>query len=104
MALLNDCKYGHKIKDDVIDLNLLRSAPYPGHGWRSMRTFAPGEPHHAYTDQADHRFTYALYPHAGDPVAGGVMQAGYALNVPLRVVPVEAGAGKAPVRILPAPA
>jgi alpha-mannosidase len=41
-------------------------------------------------------FTYALYPHAGDPVAGGVIPAAYALNVPLRVAPVVVGAGHAP--------
>lgn len=45
----------------------------------------PGEPHHGYTDQCDHVFTYALYPHPGDHIEGGVIQAGYALNVPLRV-------------------
>ena len=42
VALLNDCKYGHKIKGNVIDLNLLRSVPYPGpSGWWWMRTWPP---------------------------------------------------------------
>ncbi len=94
VALLNDAKYGHKIKDGVIDLNLLRSAPYPGSELLHPTEVAPGEPHHGFTDQCDHVFTYALYPHAGDAVAGGVIRAGYALNVPLRVVPLESHAGE----------
>jgi alpha-mannosidase len=93
VALLNDAKYGHKIKGNVIDLNLLRSVPYPGSELLHPSDVAPGEPHHAFTDQCDHLFTYALYPHAGDAVAGGVIKAGYALNVPLRVVPLEPHAG-----------
>ena len=96
VALLNDSKYGHKIKGNVIDLNLLRSALYPGSTLLHPPAPEPGEPHHAYTDQCDHVFTYALYPHAGGPVAGGVVQAGYALNVPLRAVPVAANEGAMP--------
>lgn len=100
VALLNNCKYGHKVKEEghgpVIDLNLLRSAPYPGPRLVDDADVAPGEPHHGYTDQADHAFTYALYPHAGDHVTGGVLQAGHALNVPLRVTPVEAHDGPLP--------
>jgi alpha-mannosidase len=57
---------------------------------------APGDPHHAYTDQCDHAVTYALYPHDGDHVAGGVIRAGYELNVPLRVVATDAHAGPLP--------
>jgi alpha-mannosidase len=102
VALLNDAKYGHRIKTQgpgsypVIDLNLLRSAPYPGTNELVDAVVAPGEPHHGYTDQADHAFTYALYPHAGDPVEGGVIRAGYELNVPLRVTPLGAQRGDAP--------
>ncbi len=73
----------------VIDLNLLRSAPYPGAQVVSEEDLVEGEPNDIYTDQADHAFTYALYPHLGDHVAGGVIQAGYALNVPLRAVALD---------------
>ncbi|HUX77562.1 MAG TPA: glycoside hydrolase family 38 C-terminal domain-containing protein [Anaerolineae bacterium] len=97
VALLNDSKYGHKVKGNVIDLNLLRSVPYPGPRLVQDADVAPGEPHHAYTDQCDHVFTYALYPHPGDHVEGRVVQAGYALNVPLRVVPVASQRGERPV-------
>ena len=34
-------------------------------------------------DQEIHRFTYALYPHAGDFRAGRVVQEAYDLNCPL---------------------
>jgi alpha-mannosidase len=100
VALLNDCKYGHKVKGNVLDLNLLRSVPYPGARVVEDSEVEPGEPHHAYTDQCEknayHHFTYALYPHSGDYVQGGVIRAGYALNVPLRVVPVEVHEGSEP--------
>jgi len=96
VALLNDSKYGHKIKGNVIDLNLLRSAPYPGANREVNNTFPAGEPHLGYTDQSDHEFTYAFYPHAGDAVEGGVIEEAYALNVPLSVTPVTPHDGTAP--------
>jgi alpha-mannosidase len=96
VALLNDCKYGHKIKGNVLDLNLLRSVPYPGPRLVQDENVAPGEPHHGYTDQCDHAFTYALYPHPGSAVEGGVIQAGYELNVPLRTTQTDPHAGSEP--------
>jgi alpha-mannosidase len=86
VALLNDCKYGHKIKKNVLDLNLLRSAPYPGAVVFDDSNLKPGEPNHKFGDQCDHEFTYSLYPHAGDHVDGGVMRAAYELNIPLQIV------------------
>lgn len=96
VALLNDSKYGHKVKGHILDLNLLRSAPYPGPRPVQDEQVEPGEPHHAYTDQCDHRVTYALYPHLGDYVDGHVVQAGYELNVPLRIMAVQAQSAAAP--------
>lgn len=75
VALMNDCKYGHKVIDNVIDLNLLRSSTYP-------------DPE---ADRGVHEFTYALYPHAGDHVEGGVAREGYELNIPVNVIPLDAG-------------
>jgi alpha-mannosidase len=69
VAVLNDCKYGHAVIGGTIDLNLLRSPSYPD----------------PTADRAVHEFVYALFPHVGDHIAGGVVQAGYELNVPLRV-------------------
>lgn len=71
VALLNDCKYGYDIKDSVLRLTLLKSAVHP-------------DPEQ---DQGRHTFTYALYPHVGDFVEGGVVQEAWELNNPLRSVP-----------------
>ncbi|OKP87020.1 alpha-mannosidase [Paenibacillus helianthi] len=73
VALLNDCKYGYDIKDSVMRLTLLKSAVHPN----------PEQ------DQGQHAFTYALYPHTGDFVDGGVVQEAWELNNPLRTVPGE---------------
>ena len=66
VALLNDCKYGHDIRDNVIRISLLRS---------------PTEPDPE-ADQGEHRFTYSLYPHACVPPYAIAQQA-YALNDPV---------------------
>ncbi|MBY0009557.1 alpha-mannosidase [Paenibacillus typhae] len=71
VALLNDCKYGYDIKDSVLRLTLLKSAVHPN----------PEQ------DQGHHAFTYALYPHEGDFVLGGVVREAWELNNPLRAVP-----------------
>lgn len=97
VALLNDSKYGHKIKDNVIDLDLLRSAPYPGPRLVEDKDVPAGEPHTGYTDQSDHVFRYAIYPHSGDAVSGGVPQSGYEFNLPLRLAAVQTGSGQKPV-------
>jgi alpha-mannosidase len=84
VSLLNDCKYGHDIRDNVIRLSLLRSPTYP-------------DPE---ADQGEQRFTYSLLPHAGtwnETTIG----AAYALNDPLIVADLgearpTSGAGRAP--------
>lgn len=75
VALLNDCKYGHRAEGGVLDLNLLRSPSYP-------------DPE---ADRGEHTFTYSLYPHPGDHVQAEVYKRGYELNVPLQVVAVPEG-------------
>jgi alpha-mannosidase len=80
VALLNDCKYGHHLRGNILDLNLLRS---------------PGHPDPT-ADRGRHRFTYSLYPHEGDHVAGAVVRAGYELNVPLRPLACAPGIGPLP--------
>jgi alpha-mannosidase len=77
VALLNDCKYGHKVYENSLDINLLRSPVYP-------------DPE---ADWGTHEFTYALYPHEGNCSDGKVVQAGYELNIPLMVVPVVPNTG-----------
>ncbi|MCC3373990.1 alpha-mannosidase [Cohnella sp. REN36] len=75
VALLNDCKYGHRAEGGTLDLNLLRSPSYP-------------DPE---ADRAEHTFTYSLYPHPGDLVAADVYKRGYELNVPLRTATAAVG-------------
>lgn len=67
VALMNDCKYGHKVFDNVLDLALLRSSVSPGKE----------------ADQGIHEFRYALYPHAGNEKDGKVEQVALAFNHPL---------------------
>ena len=69
VSLLNDCKYGYDIHDNVMRLTLLKSATSP-------------DPE---ADQGEHAFTYSLYPHLGDWREGTVAQAA-SLNVPLHAV------------------
>ena len=80
VALLNDCKYGYDVRGNVLRLSLLRAPTAP-------------DPE---CDQGRHRFTYALFPHAADPFAGGVLEAATALNTPLTVVPVPVRPGPLP--------
>ena len=74
VSLLNDCKYGHDVRDNVIRLTLLRGPTYP-------------DPD---ADQGEHRFTYSLLPHSGDWRTGTV-PASYTLNDPLIVRRVKGG-------------
>ncbi len=85
VALLNDCKYGCKVKGNAIDINLIRSMPHPGSVVFDDSKLKPGEPNHKYGDQCEHEFRYALLPHKGDHVEGGVVRAGYEFNVPLAI-------------------
>ena len=73
VSLLNDCKYGHDIHDNVLRLSLLRAPTNP-------------DPE---ADQGEHRFTYSLLPHAGSWDENTIAQA-YFLNDPLVVAgPLE---------------
>ncbi len=80
VALLNDSKYGYKAIDNILDLNLLRS---------------PGHPDPA-ADRAHHQFVYSLFPHQGNHISGGVVRAGYELNVPLSIIPARIQKGSCP--------
>ncbi len=84
VALLNDGKYGHKVVENRLDLNLLRSPCYPD----------------ADADRGTHRFTYALYPHPGDLAGSDVVEQAASLNEPpLRFPGRAAGEAAYPVRL-----
>ena len=89
VSLLNDCKYGHDIRDHspkggVMRISLLRSPTMP-------------DPE---ADQGEHRFAYSLLPHSGSWGATTIAQA-YALNDPLIAVRPESQASASqPVSLL----
>ncbi len=68
VSLLNDCKYGHDIHDNVLRISLLRGPTMPD----------------PTADLGEHHFTYSLLPHAGRWGAETVAAA-YALNDPILV-------------------
>jgi alpha-mannosidase len=67
VALLNDGKYGHSARNNVLGISLLRSPLYPD----------------PFTDEGEHRFTYSLFPHPGDWTEAGVTREAFSLNSPL---------------------
>jgi alpha-mannosidase len=82
VALLNDCKYGHDIQGNVMRLSLLRAPVSPD----------------PVADRGSHRFTYSLFPHAGDFQSAGVLEQAYALNVPLILRAEKPHPGPLPAR------
>ncbi|MCX4362971.1 MAG: glycosyl hydrolase-related protein [Clostridia bacterium] len=64
VAILNDCKYGHRAKNGLLSLNLLRSPKYP-------------DPQ---CDMGEHKFSYAFYPHEGKWQDCDVVKKAYAFN------------------------
>lgn len=67
VALLNDAKYGHSAKGNVLGLSLVRGPVYPD----------------PLADEGGQRFTYSLYPHTGDWHEGRVREEADDLNQPL---------------------
>ncbi|UOQ45585.1 alpha-mannosidase [Halobacillus salinarum] len=67
VSLLNNCKYGHDIKDNVMRLTLLKSALNPD----------------IEQDQGEHWFTYSLLPHKDGWKEADTVQEAWALNNPL---------------------
>src|SRR5205814_8119174 len=63
VSLLNDCKYGHDVRNNVMRISLLRSPTRP-------------DPE---ADQGEHRFAYTLLPHRGS-WDETTINAAYALN------------------------
>lgn len=77
VSILNDCKYGYSTEENIMKISLLKSATYP----------------YKNADREMHSFTYSLFPHYGDFRKGGVVQEGYALNIPLEVCRIDAQNG-----------
>lgn len=74
VALLNDGRYGYHAHGSELGLSLLRAPVWPD----------------ALADEGAHAFTYALLPHAGDWLSGGVLAEAEDLNRPVFATPVKA--------------
>ena len=86
VSLLNDCKYGHDIKDNVMRISLLRNPTHPDARCPTPSYLFPNqESEVVFTDTGTHEMRYALYPHESDWRNGTVRQA-YNFNSPLRVI------------------
>lgn len=70
VSLLNDCKYGHDIKENNIRITLIKSATNPDYK----------------QDQGEHYFTYSLLPHRGDFVEGNTVKEAFSLNQPVKAL------------------
>lgn len=68
ISLLNDCKYGHSVRDGEMGLTLIKSGVYPNEN----------------ADIGHHEFTYAIYPHADRWQDARTVEMAYDLNVPLQ--------------------
>ncbi|NTV77695.1 MAG: alpha-mannosidase, partial [Clostridiales bacterium] len=66
-SILNDCKYGHSVKDGDFALTLIKSGIEPN----------------PTTDQEEHYFTYSIYPHGGTWREADTVQEAYKVNQPL---------------------
>ncbi len=80
ISLMNDCKYGHNVKDGTMKISLFKCGTHP-------------DPD---ADKIVHSFTYSLYPHADDFRQAGTIQMSYDLNNPLVAVPVSKQDGVLP--------
>ena len=67
VSLLNDCKYGHSVKEAEIGLTLIKSGIEPNPD----------------TDNEEHFFTYSLYPHAGTWKESDTVKEAEMLNQPV---------------------
>ena len=67
VTLLNNCKYGYDIHNNVMRLTLLKSSNFPD----------------THADLGEHEFTYSLLPHTGTWQEANVVQEAWDLNAPL---------------------
>lgn len=77
VSLINDCKYGYSIEENVMKLSLLKAATYPS----------------PVADRGVHEFTYSIYPHIGDFREGRTIEESYNLNMPLLAKAVSPQSG-----------
>jgi alpha-mannosidase len=96
VALLNDCKYGFRVKGHTIDMSLLRSVPHPGSPLIGKDNTNDTTTTSVYGDIGAHTFTYTLQPHVGPANLAKITAAARALNTPLTIVESRAAASSSP--------
>lgn len=77
VSILNDCKYGYSIEDNVMKITLIKCASWPNPD----------------ADRCVHEFTYSMYPHNGNFKVGNTIKQGYLLNMPLEATEITATDG-----------
>lgn len=77
LSLLNDCKYGFDVKDNILRLSVIHGATAP-------------DPE---ADRGRQEMIYSLYPHSGSWQEAGTVRRGYELNTPFeaRVAMIHGG-------------
>ncbi|MHB0999133.1 MAG: alpha-mannosidase [Armatimonadota bacterium] len=80
VSILNDCKYGFDVKDNVMRMTLLRASYEPD----------------PTPDIGKHEVTYSIYPHTGDWKKADTVRRGYELNNPLIAVVTGNHGGRLP--------
>lgn len=85
VALLNDCKYGYRIKGKTMELTLLRSSQFPQAFVDADSTDRFSD---CYTDLEDHEFTYSLFPHKGNDLKQVIREASF-LNMPIEIFDID---------------
>ena len=73
VSLLNDCKYGHDVHGNLMQLTLLKRPTYPNE----------------VADRGHHSFTYSLLPHRGPLSESDTVRQAYYLNYPMYAVKVN---------------
>lgn len=63
-ALINDSKYGHRVKNGLVSLNLLRSPVWPDKK----------------ADKGKHEFSFAIYAYKGRSTESSLVKYGYEMN------------------------
>ncbi|RMF52861.1 MAG: alpha-mannosidase [Chloroflexota bacterium] len=83
VSLLNDCKYGYDVRENLLRLTLIKSPIFPDPS----------------ADLGTHTFTYSLLPHA-DPSLLTTFAEAYRLNAPVMIVPSSGKPAAAPLSLL----
>lgn len=81
ISILNDCKYGYDIHENIMRITLMRSPNCPD----------------TTSDHGSHSFTYAFYPHTGRWHDGETVNKAFELNMPLEAFYTQGEKDASPV-------